>query len=97
MGQIWAAQTSRVVAVAVAVDDDVVVAFGAEKANKTDDDEDRDNSKGIGNYCNAREKVRGCTLARYQSCFLTLTLNQIYLTLATVAVFEIVKMIASVI
>jgi hypothetical protein len=67
------ARTSRVVVVDGVVD---VV----EKEDKTDEDEDRDNGKGIGNYCNASEKVCGCTLARYQSYFLTLTQNRIHLT-----------------
>ena len=74
-----------------------VVDFGVEKEDKTDDDEDRDNGKEIGSYRNASEKVYGCTLARFQSCILTLTQNRIHLTLATVVVFVIVKMIVVVI
>jgi hypothetical protein len=70
-----------------------VVAFGVEKEGKTDDDEDRDNGKGIGSYCDASEKVCGCTFARYQNCFLTLTPKRIHSTLASVAVLVIVKMI----
>ena len=76
---------NAVVAVVVAVVDFVV-----EKEDKTDDDE---NDKGVECYRNASEKVCGCTLARYQSCFLTLTQSRIHLTLATVAVFVTVKMI----
>ena len=77
-----------VVAVVVAVVDFVV-----EKEDKTDDDENKNNDKGVECYRNASEKVCGCTLARYQSCFLTLTQSRIHLTLATVAVFVTVKMI----
>ena len=53
------AETSRVVVV------DVVVVVAVEKGDKIDDDEDRDNGKEIGNYCNVSQKVCGCILARY--------------------------------
>ena len=76
-----------VVVVVVVVGDD----FGVEK--EENDDEDRDNGEGIESYRDASEKVCDCTLARFQSCILTLTQNRIYLTLATVAVFVVVKMI----
>ena len=33
------------------------VAFGVEKEGKTDDDEDKDNGKGIESYCDVSEKV----------------------------------------
>lgn len=72
----------------------VVVAFGVEKEDKTEDDGDRDNGKGIGSYCDVSEKVCGCILAHYQSCFLTLIPSRIHLTLPSVAVFEIVNLIA---
>ena len=58
------AETSRVVV-------DGVVVVAVEKEDKTDDNEDRDNGKQVGNYCDASEKDCGCTLARCQSCFLT--------------------------
>ena len=83
------ARTSRVVD--LVVDDD----FDVEKEDKTDDEEGRDNGRGIGSHRDASEKVCGCT--RYQSCILTLTQNRIQLTLATVVVFVIVKMIVVVI
>jgi hypothetical protein len=58
----------------------VVVDFGVEKEDKADEDEDRGNGKAIGSYRNTSEKVCGCcTLARYQSCILTLTQNRIHL------------------
>ena len=57
MGQVWVAETSRVVVV------DGVVAV--EKEDKIDDDEDRDNGKEIGNYCYVSQKVCACILARY--------------------------------
>ena len=92
-------RTSRVVD---GVDDDDVedVDFCVEKEDKTDDEEDRDNGKGVGSYRNASEKVCECTLVRYRSCcILTLTQNRIYLLtlVATVAVFVIVKIIVVVI
>jgi hypothetical protein len=43
----------------------LAVEVGVEKEDKTDDVEDRDNGKGIGNYRRASEKVCSCTLARY--------------------------------
>ena len=90
------ARTSRVVDGIDVVEDD---GFGGERAGKTDDDEDRDIDKGVESYRSASEKVCGCgcTLARYQSCILTLIQNRIHLTLTTVAAFVIVKLILVVI
>jgi hypothetical protein len=87
VGQVLVARTSRVV-------DDVVVAlaavdFGVEKEDKLDNDEDRDNGKGVGSHRNASERVCGCTLARY----LTLTQNRTHLTLATVEVFLMIVVV----
>ena len=67
--------------------------FGVEKEDKIGEEMDKDIGMGIGSYRNASEKVCGCTLARYQSCILTLTQDRIHLILATVAVFVVVKMI----
>ena len=72
--------------VVAAVDD-----FGVEKEDKIGEEMDKDIGMGIGSYRNASEKVCGCTLARYQSCILTLTQDRIHLILATV--FVVVKMI----
>ena len=77
MGHVWVRRTHRIV--------DDVVDFGGDK---TDDDEDRDNGKGIGSYRNVSEKLCGCTLLA-RSCILTLTQKRIHLTLTTVAVFVI--------
>ena len=49
------ARTSRVVD--LVVDDD----FDVEKEDKTDDEEGRDNGRGIGSHRDASEKVCGCT------------------------------------
>jgi hypothetical protein len=65
VGQVWVAQTSRVVDGDGAVVGDVVD-FGVEKEDKADEDEDRGSGKAIGSYRNASEKVCGCCiLARY--------------------------------
>lgn len=86
MGRAWE-RISRVVV-------DGIVAFGVEKEYKIDD-EDNDNDGGGENYGSASEQACSCTFVRYQNCFLSLTQNQIYWTLALVAVSVIVKTIAA--